>query len=594
MAMRSYRGIALLAFVGLACVGSLPAQSAPQKTSSKPAAATGTLLGLVTDAGGQPQSGAVVLVRAEGLRSGASSARLLTSADGLFRLTGLAPGAYYVEVGKGARVAERRRVVVQASERALLLVNLPQLLAGAQFGPPPGRANDQAFDWALRQATVWKPILRLDDGSGNGATDTGASGNATPVAGYVALTAGGGANAFDTPSLATAFRVDTSIIGGARVAITGDVGTNGAGGGGDTRLQATFSHTDPSNPSRISIAVRQLSIGGGLPDSGSLGLAAALPSLRVVSLNYADGFSLGDRLRLQYGAMVNAVSMTDTVATFDPYFRALFELGSHAQLEYRAVSAVPPIHFYRDYADMPDPTPQVSLSNTPATVGGRATQRARLERARHQEFAYTDNFDPNDTLSAAAFDEHFNRAAINGAEADGAEITNQELLPDLLNDMFLANGGNYGGWGYRINYEHKFGDDFSADLGFSDGTALAPTSDHFGQYGLDSILTNVRAHAVTAKLSGVTPLTHTRITCSYRALSRALATGLDLYDDGPGQSDGYANIYVRQPLPGHLQALVEIHNLLAQGYLPLMGSDGHTLYLVQSARSLRGGFTFSF
>ncbi|HEY7856462.1 MAG TPA: hypothetical protein VIC32_08455, partial [Terriglobales bacterium] len=167
-------------------------------------------------------------------------------------------------------------------------------------------------------------------------------------------------------------------------------------------------------------------------------------------------------------------------------------------------------------------------------------------------------------------------------------------LPDLLNNMFLANGGNYGGWGYRFSYEHKFGDNFIADLGFADGAALAPVSNRFGDNGLDSILANVRAHAVTARLSGVTPLTHTRIICSYRALSRALATGLDLYDDGAGQSDGYANISVRQPLPGHLQALIEIHNLLAQGYLPLMGSDGHTLYLVQSARSLRGGFTFSF
>ncbi|HEY7856632.1 MAG TPA: carboxypeptidase-like regulatory domain-containing protein, partial [Terriglobales bacterium] len=551
MALRSYRGIALLAVVGF-CVASLPAQDATQKTMAKPVAATGALLGLVTDAGGQPQAGAVVLVRAEGLRNGASSARLLTSADGLFRLTGLAPGAYYVEVGKGARVAERRRVVVQASERALLLVNLPQLLAGAQFGPPPGRKNDQAFDWALRQATVWKPILRLDDGAGSEPGEANSSNGSTPVDGYVALTAGGGANAFDTPSLATAFRVDTSIVGGARVAVTGDVGTNGAGGGGDTRLQATFSHTDPSNPSRFSIAVRQLGIGGG-PGAG-LSLAAALPSLRVVSLNYADGFALGDRLRLQYGAMVNAVTMNDTVATFDPYFRALFEFGSHSQLEYRAVSAVPPIHFYHDYADMPDPTPQVTLSGAPGIAGAPRAQRARLERARHQEFAYTDNFDANDTLSAAAFEEHFTRAAINGAEADASEISQQELLPDLLNNMFLANGGDYGGWGYRFSYEHKFGDNFIADLGFADGAALAPLSNRFGDNGLDSILANVRAHAVTAKLSGVTPLTHTRITCSYRALSRALATGLDLYDDGAGQSDGYANISVRQPLPGHLQA----------------------------------------
>ena len=35
-------------------------------------------------------------------------------------------------------------------------------------------------------------------------------------------------------------------------------------------------------------------------------------------------------------------------------------------------------------------------------------------------------------------------------------------------------------------------------------------------------------------------------------------------------------------------------NLLAQGYVPVIGSDGHTLYLVQSARSVRGGVAFVF
>ena len=43
-----------------------------------------------------------------------------------------------------------------------------------------------------------------------------------------------------------------------------------------------------------------------------------------------------------------------------------------------------------------------------------------------------------------------------------------------------------------------------------------------------------------------------------------------------------------------MDALVDLRNLLAQGYLPLMGPDGRTVYLVQSARSLRGGVAFTF
>jgi hypothetical protein len=47
-------------------------------------------------------------------------------------------------------------------------------------------------------------------------------------------------------------------------------------------------------------------------------------------------------------------------------------------------------------------------------------------------------------------------------------------------------------------------------------------------------------------------------------------------------------------LPGHMDAVVDIRNLLAQGYIPVMGQDGRTVYLVQSARTVRGGVAFTF
>jgi len=47
-------------------------------------------------------------------------------------------------------------------------------------------------------------------------------------------------------------------------------------------------------------------------------------------------------------------------------------------------------------------------------------------------------------------------------------------------------------------------------------------------------------------------------------------------------------------MPGQMEALIDVRNLLAQGYVPVLGQDGHTMYLVQSARSVRGGVAFSF
>ena len=42
----------------------------------------------------------------------------------------------------------------------------------------------------------------------------------------------------------------------------------------------------------------------------------------------------------------------------------------------------------------------------------------------------------------------------------------------------------------------------------------------------------------------------------------------------------------------HMEAMLDLRNLQAQGYVPVMGQDGRTVYLVQSARSGRGGVRF--
>jgi hypothetical protein len=70
-----------------------------------------------------------------------------------------------------------------------------------------------------------------------------------------------------------------------------------------------------------------------------------------------------------------------------------------------------------------------------------------------------------------------------------------------------------------------------------------------------------------------------------------------MFNASAGQSDPYLNIFVRQPIPslgGHMEAIIDLRNLLAQGYVPVLGQDGQTVYLVQSARSVRAGIAFTF
>ena len=73
-----------------------------------------------------------------------------------------------------------------------------------------------------------------------------------------------------------------------------------------------------------------------------------------------------------------------------------------------------------------------------------------------------------------------------------------------------------------------------------------------------------------------------------------------MFNASAGQSDPYLNIFIRQPLPGtsflpgRFEALIDVRNLMSQGYVPMLGQDGRTVYLVQSARAVRGGVAFNF
>ena len=67
-----------------------------------------------------------------------------------------------------------------------------------------------------------------------------------------------------------------------------------------------------------------------------------------------------------------------------------------------------------------------------------------------------------------------------------------------------------------------------------------------------------------------------------------------------GNADPYLSFLVRQPIryrrmiPNGVEALVDVRNLLAEGYRPFVSSDGSTLYFAEAARCVQGGLSFTF
>jgi hypothetical protein len=146
--------------------------------------------------------------------------------------------------------------------------------------------------------------------------------------------------------------------------------------------------------------------------------------------------------------------------------------------------------------------------------------------------------------------------------------------------------------------EHKISDDLSATLDYSTGGTI--TADPGPWQTLAERLATSRQHAVAAKVSGYVPGSGTHWIASYKWTSGNSVSVVDAFNASPGQADPYLSIFIRQPIPGtsfipaKMDALLDIRNLLAQGYVPALGPDGRPVYIVQSARSLRGGLAFSF
>ena len=92
----------------------------------------------------------------------------------------------------------------------------------------------------------------------------------------------------------------------------------------------------------------------------------------------------------------------------------------------------------------------------------------------------------------------------------------------------------------------------------------------------------------------------TRFMTSYQWTNRGAAMPAPLFATQPARPEPGLNVLIRQPipvlpgLPWRIEMTAEMRNMLAQGYLPLALSNGHTLWLVNTPRSFRGGLAFVF
>jgi len=536
---------------------------------------SGVISGYVRDATGVPQMGAVVEI----LGAANRTLTVFTDGAGYYTASGLLPGLYSLRVTAPSFLpALREKIGLRPGGSLSVNVTLSTLFNMMQLGPVRPLPDDDDWKWTLRSVAN-RPILRVFD---DPTLTASAEQKDHSLRGSLSFLAGSAAGGYGTGSdMSTGFQLERSVFADGTLAFSGNVGYGT--GLPAAVLHAGYSHrmANGSEPT-MGLTVRRFAA-----TDPNLHNAA----LQALALSGADDVAIDDVVELKFGSELQTIQFLGHLNAFRPYGSADVHLSPNTVVEYAYTTSRPDMRAEKGFDSSPA---DLSESNPRVSVMGFA---AKVESAHHQEISLSHRMGKN-SMQVAMFSDRVSNPALTGT----GEVTAAGgfLLPDMASGTFSYAGTDLDTDGVRIVLQRKFSDDLTATLDYAFGGVLDLQQPDIALKDAQSSIDTQRRHAVAAKFSGTLSRTHTRWIASYRWVSGPALTPVDLFNDSPGQSDPFLNIFIRQPiptmgfLPSHLEALIDVRNLLAQGYVPVLGQDGQTVYLVQSARSIRGGLAFTF
>jgi len=564
---------------------------------------SGSIVGVVSNAGGVPQMGASVLLydRFERLLQ-----RVLTTESGTFGFDSLTPEVYAIRVSLASFLpAFKRNIQVQPGMQSLLNVNLASVFSSIELvAVSPGQSSimSDEWRWVLRSSSATRPVLRLlpewkDSSQHKTATIF------SDTRGMVSVSAGDQASESSLGTeadLGTAFALATSILGQNQLQVAGNVGYSSVTGAPTAAFRTSFRRDVPGGISspEVDLTMRQLSLpmrAGGAFLSGLQNPDSA-PLLRTLSVTMLDKKQFADDLRLEYGASMDSVTFLDRMNYLSPYARLTFDRGHGQVFQLGYASGAPPAQaFVREGETGIELQENLSaLAMFPRVSLDR--NAARIQRTSTLEAGYRKKAGSR-TYSAAAYSDATSNAAIT-LLSPGGVAPSTDLLPDLMTNGWTVNAGRYRGLGYMMSVSQELGSHFDAMVAYGGGPALVAKGDG-PVTDLRSAIGTSRRQSMTTRASGTLPATGTQFAVSYQWANVSALNPAHLYLTESMREDPGLNVQIRQPipyfggLPGHMEATAQLSNALAQGYLPLM-MDGRQMYLVQAPRSLRGGLSFVF
>jgi hypothetical protein len=184
--------------------------------------------------------------------------------------------------------------------------------------------------------------------------------------------------------------------------------------------------------------------------------------------------------------------------------------------------------------------------------------------------------------------------------AQGNSFAAGQVLYDPESGILRAGGAGFSSAGMLATVERNLPKGTRIRVSYANGNALV-LSGSPQPAGLAQLLSSAHArHAQTysISLSGTLDGSGTRWRATYRWQPESAVTPVAAFAEDAAAP--YLNLQFRQPIhigrdgSGGFEALVNLRNLLAQGYRPYVLSDGSLLVFAADQRSFGGGVAFNF
>jgi hypothetical protein len=481
----------------------------------------------------------------------------------------------------------RDNLELHVGVKAVVNLTLSTFFEAMQWLPAQRRRPGDAADdwkWTLRSATN-RPILRmLEDGPLIMVSSTEDEHVHPVLEARVAVTGG---DEFGEGGVHNVFTVDRASGDGNGMILRADLSAPGVGSG--TGSGVASEEIAAGYEKQIS-PLASLRMATDLADHPEIVGAPGMAGMQSIGMQAAEEMRIAQSAVIDVGNESTILHMANQMATeMQPFADVTLHISDPLMVQYRMATS----RDLQGWSDMDrvQPAQQTAVLDP----GGNLL----LERGLHQEMNVTRNVGRG-RISAAVFHDNMTHPALNGSgDLAGSDFAAGDVAADPATETFRMLGSGYTANGFRVSMIQPLTNGVRMSVGYANGEALAMTGDSAASLNTAMLAMQAqRNNAFDVAIESHITSAGTYLSTSYRWQAANTMTAVDAY--GSFSDRPYLGCTLRQPIrwrgvaPKGMVAMVNVTNLLAQGYRPVLSADGRTLYFAQSPRLVSAGLTFNF